>query len=223
MNLRFIVTAGALLLTAACSSSSADLDAESNPPNADEEVQASGTKPAEPAEADRGCPSQPTCTDRANDGSFCAPICAPECQSKHISSAMWDSPYEVGGSFGLGRHQGIAILTVAYTFDERAPKDGKSAALISLPPDMEAVMLAKGDAAHDHSAFTLCDAPSITHDAPLANHGRALSRAPEHAESRISVAHHADVRPGVQEQAAAAKANRRASATARRMERWGGD
>jgi hypothetical protein len=120
------------------------------------------------------------------------------------------SPYEVRGSYGLGRHQGVAILTVDYSFDERGASPlGSLIQFPDLPLDMEAAMLAREGAeggAHDHARFALCEPPKMAFDRPLANHGRTLSRAPEHAANRRGEIVHRDVRPGKPEEAAAAKA-----------------
>ena len=147
-----------------------------------------------------GCPAKPTCDDRGDDGRYCLPVCAAECRSKHVSSGFWTSPYEVSGSFGLGRHQGSAIIAVSVAFDARGDADASTGklALAGLPDDVALRMLGERGSAHDHSRVAICGSPELIFDRPLGNHGRALSRRPEHRANRAAmVFYEADGAPSV--------------------------
>lgn len=133
-----------------------------------------------------GCSAHPSCTDVSDDGQYCKPICSPDCQVEHVSTAFWVSPYEVAGSYGLGRHQGAAILSIGYGFDPRQPSSSRTQ-IASFPSDMSDAMMGAKGTAHDHGAATVCGAPQVLVDQALGNHGRSLSRAPIDQKSRTAL------------------------------------
>lgn len=142
-----------------------------------------------------GCPEEPSCTDRGADGQYCVPICSPRCRTVHREVALWASPYEVEGSYGLGRHQGLAILALEYGVDPRHPattlrgEDRQQYAWPTDPPpnipaDIARAMTAQSDG-HDHARYALCAKPEVIFDRPLSNHGRPLSRDARDQASRM--------------------------------------
>lgn len=149
------------------------------------------------AASGRGCSASPTCKDRDADGDYCIPLCDTRCRTRHEQTALFASPYEVTGTYDLGRHQGLAIVGAAVTFDERFELDelpSKSrdkykwtaSELEGLPSDM-AKKITESKLDHDHTDHPRCTALAISIDRPLGNHGRALSRAPEDAKSRMGL------------------------------------
>jgi hypothetical protein len=103
-----------------------------------------------------------------------------------VAAAFWVSPYSVAGSFGLGRHQGGAIVAVGLSFDSRGTASDSRARLEipSLPRDVAARMVGDKGTAHDHGKAALCGAPEVIFDRPLGNHGRALARSPQFETNR---------------------------------------
>jgi hypothetical protein len=104
--------------------------------------------------------------------------------------------FEVGGTGGLGRHQGISVLGVELAFDDRvaAGDTAEHAAgalqgtwpdpiVPHLPPDIGRKMTDDGR----FLPFAMCSAPSVVLDVPLYNHGRTMSRDPAHAANRIEL------------------------------------
>lgn len=156
-----------------------------------EEVESEGSAISAP-----GCPADPSCTDRGDDGNLCVPACSPRCRTVHREIALWASPYEVAGTFDLGRHQGLAIVAIEYGVDPRFRADklqGEDARRLAWPPpaslgtlpaDVTRAMTAVSDG-HDHARFALCAKPEVILDRPLANHGRPLSRDERDRASRV--------------------------------------
>lgn len=143
-----------------------------------------GTEADEGALAFIECSAHPSCDEQIM-GHYCLPRCAPECTSRHMATALWVSPYEVAGTLGFGRHQGLAIVSLMVDFDPRfSAEEGAAAATDALPADMVSTMVNAG--AHEHGA--LCGAAEVVFDRPLGNHGRPLSRAPSHANNRSAMA-----------------------------------
>lgn len=127
-----------------------------------------------------GCSAHPSCDDTFM-GRYCLPACTPECTSRHMATGLWVSPYEVAGTLGLGRHQGLALVSLSVDFDPRfSETDGVNGSAGHLPADVISAMV-QGPG-HAHGA--LCGAPDIVLDRALGNHGRPLSRAPNHAAHR---------------------------------------
>ena len=106
-----------------------------------------------------------------------------DCQIRHVAAALWASPYEVSGSFGLGRHQGLGILAVGYSYDPRGARQGVTQTY-SLPADINEVMVGQRGTPHDHANALLCSKVELLFDRPLGNHGRSLSREAAHKANR---------------------------------------
>lgn len=77
-------------------------------------------------DAGGACPANPSCTDThpsrvsaTNPAGLCRAMCDPTCQSEYWRWNFWVTQYNVSGTFGLGEHQGIAIIGHSYRYDDR--------------------------------------------------------------------------------------------------------
>ena len=145
-------------------------------------------------EAGPGCSATPSCDDKDSSGKPCLAACRPECQTKYDHYGFWVTPYEVGNTQDWGRHQGIDILGLQLAYDERFPLSDHAELLAKMswperpsfpgaPPDVVDKMMKDGA----FRPYAMCMPPSLTVDHPLYNHGRTMSKDPDHAASRIEI------------------------------------
>lgn len=149
-----------------------------------------GSIPSEPAPPPLpGCSAQPSCSDRSSNGELCRPTCDAACRKTHSHYSFWVNAFEVAGTGGLGRHQGISVLGVELAFDDRAaagdtsPHAWPDPIVPRLPPDIGQTMTDDGR----FLPFAMCSAPTVVLDLPLFNHGRTMSRDPAHAANRTEL------------------------------------
>jgi hypothetical protein len=181
------------LLTIGCSSAPSDGSASGNGHGADPQERAADGSPKAAADRRPGCPERPSCTDVATDGNLCLAPCDGACQRTHSHYSFWVSSFEVQHSGGLGRHQGISVLGVELSYDDRVTLAARpdlaasfawpAPALGNLPPDIVQTMT---DGAR-FTVFPMCSAPKVVLDIPFFNHGRTLSRDPARAENRVEL------------------------------------
>jgi len=104
--------------------------------------------------------------------------------------------YDVAGTGGWGRHQGLAIFGAERIFDERfSLASSPDLAYLSwrLPPTLGDLPIDVSDTLLHGNPFSdlpMCAPPTVLLDRPLSNHGRAMSREDVHAAQRVEIAHY---------------------------------
>jgi hypothetical protein len=126
-----------------------------------------------------GCSDQPSCDDRGTSGELCRPTCDASCQKTHTHFSFWVSPFVVAHTAGIGRHQGIAILGVELSFDDRSKPGAEPQGFDWPVPPLAGLPLDIGRTMTDEdrfAPFAMCAPPKVILDLPLFDHGRTLSR-----------------------------------------------